>query len=62
MRAELNELRGQDEEAEMLEEAEAARSDHLCLQPLYAKPPPIWLHPAFAAEFGVPIAGVEPMR
>ena len=24
----------------------------LRLQPLYAKPPPIWIHPAFAAEFG----------
>ena len=24
----------------------------LALQSIYAKPPPIWLHPAFAAEFG----------
>ena len=52
VRAELNELRGQDEEADLLEEADEARSQQLCLQPLYAKPPPIWLHPAFAAEFG----------
>ena len=52
VREELNALRGKDEEADMQLEAEAARSQQLSLQPLYAKPPPIWLHPAFAAEFG----------
>ncbi|KAL3933815.1 MAG: hypothetical protein SGPRY_000113, partial [Prymnesium sp.] len=45
VRAQLNELRGQDEEAELFDDSEAARSERLCLQPLYAKPPPIWLHP-----------------
>jgi hypothetical protein len=49
---ELHSLRGKDEEAELLDEAEAARSQQLSLQPLYAKPPPVWLHPAFAAEVG----------
>jgi hypothetical protein len=33
-------------------QAEAARFHELSLQPLYARPPPVWLHPAFAAEFG----------
>ena len=37
----------------MLAEAEADRALHLSLQPLYAKPPPVWLHPAFAAEVGI---------
>ena len=52
VREELHSLRGKDEEAELLDEAEAARSQQLSLQPLYAKPPPVWLHPAFAAEVG----------
>ena len=52
VREELNSMRGRDEEAEMQEEADHARSQQLSLQPLYAKPPPVWLHPAFAAEFG----------
>ena len=52
VREELNTLRGKDQEAELQQEAEAARSEQLSLQPLYAKPPPVWLHPAFAAEFG----------
>ena len=33
-------------------QAEAARYEQLSLQPLYARPPPVWMHPAFAAEFG----------
>ena len=45
-------LRGRDEEKELIDEGEAARFQQLSLQPLYARPPPIWLHPAFAAEFG----------
>ena len=48
----LERLRSKDEEADVADEAEAARVHQLSLQPLYAKPPPIWLHPAFAAEFG----------
>ena len=28
------------------------RAQQLSRQPLYAKPPPAWRHPAFAAEFG----------
>ena len=52
VRDELQTLRGRDIEAELEAEAEADRAQHLSLQSLYAKPPPIWLHPAFAAEFG----------
>ena len=52
MREELTLLRGRDEVAELEEEAEEARAQRLCLSALYAKPPPVWLHPAFAAEFG----------
>ena len=52
VREELHSLRGKDEEAELLDEAEAARSQQLSLQRLYAKPPPVWLHPAFASEVG----------
>ena len=52
LRKELHALRTADEEADLLEEAEVQRAKQLCLQPLYARPPPIWFHPAFAAEFG----------
>lgn len=52
VREQLHKLRSADEAAELLEDAEASRAQHMSLQPLYAKPPPIWLHPAFAAEFG----------
>ena len=52
VRKQLDALRSQDEEAELEEEAERARLAQLTLQPLYARPPPVWLHPAFAAEFG----------
>ena len=43
---ELFKLRSADEEADMREEAEETRQKQLSLQPLYAKPPPVWLHPA----------------
>ena len=52
VRAEMEALRGHDEEADLEAAAEEARAHQLCLQPLYAKPPPIWMHPAFSAEFG----------
>ena len=52
VREHLQALRAKDDEMELDREAEAARFAQLSLQPLYAKPPPIWLHPAFAAEFG----------
>jgi hypothetical protein len=52
VRDELSTQRGRDEEAELDADADEARALQLTLQPLYAKPPPIWLHPAFAAEFG----------
>ena len=52
VRREMDALRGRDDDADLREEAEEARLQHLSLQPLYAKPPPIWVHPAFAAEFG----------
>ena len=49
---EIHKLRNVDEEKDLVDEADADRANHLTLQPLYARPPPIWLHPAFAAEFG----------
>lgn len=52
VREEINALRGRDAENDLHEEAQQARSQQLSLQSLYAKPPPVWLHPAFAAEFG----------
>ena len=52
MRAKLHELRQADEEAELEQEVDEARQKQWALQPLYKKPPPVWLHPAFAAEFG----------
>ena len=55
---ELHKVRSADEEAEVIQAAESSRAEQLSLQPLYARPPPIWLHPAFAAEFADPfIAG-----
>ena len=52
VRKKLETLRAKDAEASLNSEAEAARSQQLSLQLLYAKPPPVWLHPALAAEFG----------
>ena len=49
---EIHKLRSADEEADLVHEVDADRAHHLSLQPLYARPPPAWLHPAFAAEFG----------
>jgi thiol-disulfide isomerase/thioredoxin len=55
---ELHKVRSADEEAELSSAADKSRASKLCLQDLYAKPPPVWLHPAFAAEFADPfIAG-----
>lgn len=50
--AELHKLRTADDTAEVIEASDLARYLQLSLQPIYAKPPPIWAHPAFAAEFG----------
>jgi hypothetical protein len=47
----LHEVRSADEEAHIAREAESSRAGKLSLSELYAKPPPVWLHPAFAAEF-----------
>ena len=52
VRRQLDSLRSKDEEAALTEEVDATRFWQLSLQPLYAKPPPVWMHPAFAAEFG----------
>ena len=54
---ELHKLRSHDDEADLQEEAELFRMEQLSLQPIYAKPPPAWLHPAVAAEFGDPFIG-----
>lgn len=57
---ELHKIRSADEDAELLAKAEHSRALHLSLQPLYAKPPPMWRHPTFAAECIDPfIAGVR---
>jgi len=37
---------------ELAEKAGKAQASQMALQSLYAKPPPLWLHPAFIAEFG----------
>ena len=51
MREQLHRLRSADDEADAAVAYDAARFQALSLQPLYAKPPPVWMHPAFAAEF-----------
>ena len=61
----LHTLRSADEEMDLSAEAEGARVKQLSLGPLYAKPPPIWVHPAFGAEFGDPFiagTGLEVMQ
>ena len=57
---ELHRIRSADEEAEVLQAAESSRAEQLSLQPLYARPPPVWLHPAFAAEFADPFIAGQP--
>ena len=52
VRQKLHELRVRDEEEELTEAVELARQQKLTLRELYEKPPPIWFHPAFAAEVG----------
>ena len=59
---ELHKVRSADEEADVLRSAEAARAEQLSLAPLYARPPPIWLHPAFAAEFADPFIAGTPFE
>ena len=59
---ELHKVRSADEEAELRESAESSRAQQLALQPLYAKPPPIWLHPAFAAECADPFIAGTPFE
>ena len=50
----LTQVRSADEEADVTIAAQKSRAGKLCLYELYAKPPPVWLHPAFAAEFADP--------
>ena len=52
LRKKVHSLRSADEFLDAQDEAEEARSHHLSLYKLYAKPPPAWLHPCFAALFG----------
>jgi len=51
VREELLKIRNTDEFAEDREDFKEALADHLSLQPLYGKPPPVWLHPTFCAAF-----------
>ena len=59
---ELHKLRSADEEAEVVAAARGSRAEQLALQPLYASPPPLWLHPAFAAEFADPFIADTPFE
>ena len=59
---ELHKVRSADEEAEVAASALSSRAEHLSLQPLYARPPPIWLHPAFAAEFADALVADSPFE
>jgi len=52
IRAKIHGLRGADEFLEAQEKAQEDKCDNLVLHKLYAKPPPIWLHPCFAGLFG----------
>jgi hypothetical protein len=55
-------VRSADEEADVRASALSNRSEQLSLQPLYARPPPIWLHPTFAAEFADPFIANTPFE
>ena len=46
----------------MIASALSSRAEQLSLQPLYARPPPIWLHPTFAAEFADPFIADTPFE
>ena len=46
----------------MVAAALSSRAEHLSLQSLYARPPPIWLHPTFAAEFADPFIADTPFE
>ena len=55
-------VRSADEEADVVASAQSSRAEQLSLQPLYARPPPIWLHPTFAAEFADPFIADTPFE
>ena len=46
----------------MVASALSSRAEQLSLQLLYARPPPIWLHPTFAAEFADPFIADTPFE
>lgn len=51
VREELLKIRNSDEFADDRDAFREAVADRLSLQPLYGKPPPVWLHPTFCAAF-----------
>ena len=55
-------VRSADEEADVIASAQSSRAEQLSLQPLYTRPPPIWLHPTFAAEFADPFIADTPFE
>ena len=61
IRQRLHALRVRDEEDEVTEAVLLARQKQLTLKALYEKPPPIWMHPGFAAEFGDAFIGGTPL-
>jgi len=62
IRQRLHALRVRDEEEEVTEAVQLARQKQLSLRALYDKPPPIWKHPGFAAEFGDAFIGGTPLE
>jgi thiol-disulfide isomerase/thioredoxin len=50
----IHELRATDEFMDAKDEAQEEKWEHLILFKLYAKPPPVWLHPCFSGLFGDP--------
>jgi len=55
-------VRSADEEEEVRSAAKTSAAEQLSLQPLYARPPPVWLHPAFGAEFCDPFIAQSPLE
>ena len=49
---EVRKLRSRDEEKELAAESEICHAKQMTLWQLYNNPPPLWVHPVFACEFG----------
>ena len=54
IREAIHELRATDVFMDAKDEAQEEKWEHLMLHKLYAKPPPMWLHPCFSGLFGDP--------